>query len=574
VDPCVHGATSAGGAFEGRREPGPVAPADEPLPFADYYFDDSRVVLVPIEYLTPEGMTAEFARLVRERCGWTAERVGLFDAGFALYWARSAALARRTATWVAPRVRHVAVVREPLSVRPYVQLLNTSAWLLYESDVDPVRSHPEFLAYVLAHGDRMAVSGEVTTAAVHTAAWWLERSDAECGAFAAAAERSSRPDAGAFRALAGALGWLRELRHETLRPLVVLTPHRAIPGTGLLVPRAREAEPPALVARWTDEARRALAAYRAAWRAPASRGIAPLSAWLAETAPPLLVTAGDGRVVWDPERAADVGSLADALRDADAAAVEAVGADLAVVDRHTRAFLASLVDRAALPAPSARTEHRGYSWLHRERRLIAYDLHEPGMERLAGPPLPYALHMLGARTAHEWAHLAERAGWVPRVVAAEELAARKADVAAALDATIAAAPASLRARTRDDLRELAAGGSAGAALTRILLTRMPDYRANLVARRFMTEVERETYVRHNVRTLRPEYPPAELWRMLVRYLYEYQYLGPGLGSRAVGDPRTWLARSTWFDDDFFASGALDERGFDTLAGAVARLCAC
>ena len=40
--------------------------------------------------------------------------------------------------------------------RPYVQLLNTSAWLVYAADVDPAISDPEFLAFVLAVGDRMA----------------------------------------------------------------------------------------------------------------------------------------------------------------------------------------------------------------------------------------------------------------------------------------------------------------------------------------------------------------------------------------------------------------------------------
>lgn len=73
-----------------------------------------------------------------------------------------------------------------------------------------------------------------------------------------------------------------------------------------------------------------------------------------------------------------------------------------------------------------------------------------------------------------------------------------------------------------------------AALTRLLLTRMPDYQANLIARRFLSVAEHETYVRHNVRTLRAQYPPARLWRMLIRYLYEYQYLG----FSAVGDPRS------------------------------------
>src|SRR5690348_18358456 len=128
--------------------------------------------------------------------------------------------------WPPPRLRHVAIVTgDPRGVRPYVQLLNTSAWLLYACDLDPDSSHPEFVAYLLAHGDRVAFTGEVTTAAVQTAAWWFERGDTDCAAFVAAAKRSPRPDAGAFRALADALPWLRELRHETLRPPAIWSPH-------------------------------------------------------------------------------------------------------------------------------------------------------------------------------------------------------------------------------------------------------------------------------------------------------------------------------------------------------------
>ncbi len=66
--------------------------------------------------------------------------------------------------------------------------------------------------------------GEVTMAALHHAAWWLERDDAECAAFAAAAARSARPDADAFRLLAAALPWLRRLGHATLRPCRAPTP--------------------------------------------------------------------------------------------------------------------------------------------------------------------------------------------------------------------------------------------------------------------------------------------------------------------------------------------------------------
>lgn len=210
------------------------------------------MVLVPIEHLSPRGASAEFARLVVARGGWTAARLALFDAGFQRYWARSAALARRTATWPPPRRRHVAVVREALAVRPYVGILNTSAWTLYDADLDADTSDPEPVAYLLAHGDWVAQTGEVTLAAARGAAWWLERTDEECAAFAAAAGRSTRPDADAWRAVAAGLPWLRQLHHETVRPPVLAIPERPIPGTGLLVPQALEEEPARLAERLGD----------------------------------------------------------------------------------------------------------------------------------------------------------------------------------------------------------------------------------------------------------------------------------------------------------------------------------
>ena len=61
------------------------------------------------------------------------------------------------------------------------------------------------------------------------------------------------------------------------------------------------------------------------------------------------------------------------------------------------------------------------------------------MERLQGPPLPFEREMLGARTAHEWAHLADAAGCVPRTVSRERYRELRAELAAELDAAIAAA---------------------------------------------------------------------------------------------------------------------------------------
>jgi len=119
---------------------------------------DARLLLVPIEALSETGISDAFAALAASR-GLDDRRRALFDAGFSRYFARGLVLADRTATWPAPRLRHVAIVAEPLAVRPYAQLLNTSAWTLLAADLDPGSSDPELVAYLLTLGDRMAVSG-------------------------------------------------------------------------------------------------------------------------------------------------------------------------------------------------------------------------------------------------------------------------------------------------------------------------------------------------------------------------------------------------------------------------------
>jgi hypothetical protein len=534
------------------------------MTLVEYYLADPRLILIPIEHLAPSGMSRELTTLLVDRPGWSAAHGELFDRAFALYWSRSARLAQRTRTWMPPRVRHAAVVTDPAAVRPYVQLLNTSAWLLYADDFDPVRSHPELAAYLFAHGDRMALSGEITLAALHNAAWWLERSDDECAAFAAAADQSTRPDAAGYQAIARALPWLRKLRHEMLDPPLVVSPHRAIPGTGLLVPHALEHEPRTLVDAWTAAARHAVDAYKAGWRAPAVAAVTELLGWLARDVPPLLVTADGGRIVWDPERPERADALRAALAGADAAAVASIADDVRTIARHTRTFLSALAAPDALPMPEPETEQRGYSYMHRDRRLIAYALDEPGMERLCGPALPYARMMLGARTVHEWAHLAVDAGWVPCAVDAREREDRQRCLVEAFEHMLAALPSPVRTLTARDLADI--GGAEG--LARLFVARMPDYQANLLAQRFLDRGEIETYIRHNVRTLRSTYPPSQLLRMLVRYLFELQYLR----FSAVEDRRTFFIRSTWFDADVLATGVLDGARFSELARAGAAVC--
>lgn len=538
------------------------------MKLAEYYLGDPRVVLVPIEHLSRAGMSAEFAVLMAERCTWSPARIDFFNAAFSLYWERTRELAHSRA-WAAPRIRNVAILGEFDAVRPYVQLLNTSAWTVFEADFDPETSHVEFAAYLLVYGDRLAETGEVTMAALRDAAYWFDRTDEECGAFAAAAAESARPDASAFRALAKATRWLRQLYHETLKRPVIVGGYRSIPGTGLLVPRNLEEEPPKLVERWTKAAERALKTYHVRWHAPDAAAIDALCGWLSDEAPPLLVT-DRRRILWDPEQPDVLGKVRNVLKQTTGVAVRAIDADLRVVDRHTRRFLAAVADQSAFPAPPDDTEQRGYAFLHAERRLIAYDVKEPGMERLGGPDLPYARAMLGARTMHEWAHLAAAAGWVPRTIDDARFEELTEEFAALMESTIAATPTRTRGPAEADLRAIASGKPFGRAVAELLLTRVSDYQSNIVAWRFLSEAECETYVRHNVRTLRPYYSPQQLWRMLIRYLYEYQYLGLS----AVEDKRSYFFKSTWFEIDFIASNVLDEERFDALAAATHALCTC
>lgn len=533
-----------------------------------FYFLDPRVSLVPIEELEPSGIRDAFAERLAARPGWSEPRVQLLNDGLALYWARQESLARRGGDLALPRLRNVAVVHDPEGVRPYASLLNTSTWTLYACDLDPDRSHHELVAYLLAHGDRMTETGEATLPAVHLAAWWFERTEDERTAFCAAALASTRPDAAAYRAIADAVPWLRELRHVRIRPPRQGT-HRPVAGTGLLVPRAREGLPDRLVAACRDAATGALASFHARWRASDARAADDVCDWLRTEAPPLLVTERRGAIVWDPDAPAQVDALRARLAPAARAGVLDVRAELEVIAHRTGSFLGALTDPAALPAPDPTTAQSGYSYLHVTRRLIAYNLDEPGIERLPGPALPYARAMLGARTIHEWAHLAVDGGLVPRTVGEEAWGRLVAELAALLDDTLAKAGRPVRERCATDVRVLSRDGTPGAALAAIFVSRLPDFQSNLLGFPFLSLPEREAYVRQNVRPLAREYPPAQLWRQLVRSLYEYQYLGFSLAP----EPRRYFAGTTRLESDFFACGALDDARFDALARAGHALCA-
>jgi len=533
-----------------------------------FYFYDPRLDLVPAEHIAADGIDADFEVRLAKRPGWTSDHVDVLERGIALYWDRYDELARGASYLSPPRLRCVGVVRKPETVRPYAQILNECTCTLSLDDLDPTRSNPEFVAYVLAYGERAADTGDILRVPIHLAPWWFDRTDAERDAFCTAAEQSTRPDASLFRAIADAIPWLRELRHRRLRPVRKGGRHREIPGTGLLVPRRYESAPDALIGRVQNAAESTLRAFHAQHAGGAGPVLDQLVDWLGDAAPRVLVTDAGGRFLWDPERASETDALRTRLSRAGSEILASIRDDLECIDERSRRFLGSVREPAALPKPDAETAQGGYSFLHHERSQIAYNVDETGIERLLAPGIPYARAMLGARTLHEWGHLAVDAGWVPRAVDDSVWANLRAALAEPLEEIIRELPKPVRQIAAADLARLAREGSAGQHLVDIFESRLPDFQANILAARYQSDAEREAYVRQNIRPLRKEYPASDVLRMLVRYVYELQYLG----FSGIEDPRTYFYEMTWFEADFFDTGILDEDRLDALSDAARALC--
>ena len=145
----------------------------------------------------------------------SAEQIDCLERGTALYWQRCRDLfARAPATWFPPRQANLLIVSEQRGIFPYMEPFIGTSSLLYASDLN---THPEYVAYMLVHVDRLALLKSVRDALVCNLSYWFDRDDASRSAFASAAAGAKRPDAQCFTALAGAFDWIDQLFHIPLR---------------------------------------------------------------------------------------------------------------------------------------------------------------------------------------------------------------------------------------------------------------------------------------------------------------------------------------------------------------------
>jgi hypothetical protein len=554
-----------------------VSPPEAPFPPAlvDYALSQDGLVLLPIEALGPDGLHPGFAAALRERGVFDEAWLALFDEAYRAYFARARVLHEAAPRhWFPPRVQHVCIVTAPDVIRPYFQPFHRNSWLLYASDFDPATSSVELGAYQLLHVERMALLQELEPVLVTNLCYLLVLSDAQLADFEAGCRRCARPDAAAFHALAEALPWVRTLHHLDLHPpREDLAEAAVLPGTGLILQPADHAPLQALQEVWLRAANACFERHHAAHALPAPTAGARVCDWLAETAPPLLVTGEDWAILWDPEQPEDTDALRKALTDVTASGEAGILADLQVIDRNSRRFLGALLAPEALVDPAPYITEGGLSYIHKERKLIAYHV-GPGDNagRLWQPAPPFERFMLAARTIHEWGHLAAESGWipVPEHRSAERDAARE-ELVALLEEIYEAAPEPVRDRSAAEVTEMRAKhGSFGKALLKRMNVRIEDYEANLLARRFLHPDEMDTYVRNNVAWQAPEQGASAIYHQLTRHAYEVQYLGLS----RIPDPLGWLLKSTWFEERFLRTGVVTLAQFEKLVAQIAAICAC
>lgn len=491
----------------------------------------------------------------------------------ARYWERTLALSGSSpGDWLPPRAQHVAVVTQPDRVRPYFQPIHAASWLVYASDFDPQVSNAEFGAFCIVQAERLGITRDLVVATVQNLSYWLGEDPVMVQQFQGACRHAQRPDAEALVALAESLEWVRDLHHAHLRAPTAeaASSLSELPRTHLLLNPKQHKLVEALLGRWVKVSQAVAGKHFNRFNKPSSEATQQVVAWLKKRSPQLVITDRDERVLWSPARPR-TGKLKQALSGLSRAAGESMLKDLSVIDQKTRTFLSRLQDPQKLPDVHAESATPGgLSYMHQHAKRIAYNIHEAEPQRLSEPAPAFERLMLGARTVHEWCHLAVDGGWVRRS-AAGELIYKQAlkELAVAHQEIIAGLPEVQKTQAVTSLAQVAnAPQNPEQALVSIPIDRMTDYLANYLGQRFMTDHEMQTYVRNNVRSLAFDNQTTGLLSRLARYAFEYQYLR----FAQVQDPMQYLLTTTWLPQQYFDTGIVSEETFHQLCTLTGQLC--
>jgi hypothetical protein len=520
-----------------------------------FYLAHDDAFMIPVEALSPSGISPAFARFLQDEGRADDAWIESFNAAFSCYHRRGEDLWRRAGRyWFPPRLQNVCVLREHARAHPYLRLLSWSAWTVYEDDFRPQTSSDELAAFLFLHQERLNIVEDPQRTLVANLSYFLTLDDAAREDLCAGCEATQRPDAEAWRALGQAMDWIEDLHHVTLRP-------RGAPAgedfvshedAGLEVRKDLLERVAALAQAFSDAAQAAVHAHFDRHSAADTCDGAELMAWLSSEAPEVLLVDHEGKCLWDFAAPENVEALAPRFAGIPVAAALSIREDLSVIHARTRAFLDAVKDPSSLPHCSEEVDQVCGTYLHHERDRIAYCLdRQSTWLPLREPSPPYQRLLLGARTGHEWGHLADESRLL-RVAAPDRPAYEAAHrrLSTAFSQVYVKAPQTLRERA-EGLTHRREGQDMGEALADFTLTRFPDTAANIVMSGFLEPAELECYVRVNARTHREE--GLGPFALLSRFVLEAQYLRL---SQILSDPVEYFLRNTACERLFVDTGLM------------------
>ncbi len=536
-----------------------------------FYFDHPQLFVVPVEHLTTKGVSEEFVKVAEEERGLSAGFFELLGEAVAKQTERLKPLYETArGQWFPPRLTNLCIVTDGESSRPYYQPFTGASLLLHAADFDPEISNAEFATYVLVHAERLGFVRNIAKTLVGNVGYFIKRSEAERTAFAEAAQRCTRPDAEGFRALGEAMAWVGEVLHDTLKPpMLNIDGLTELPGTGLMLTDDQAGKLGQLIETFESVARGVVDRYYAS-QAESLGGPSPaerISAFLKEHRPRLLLADSEDHIIWDPDEPDMVEDIPEATEGICDRAAVAICGDLQMVSDRTAQIFDRLEDPGALPSHGDEVQQKGGVYLHEDRKMMVYSLHQPGVDTKREGTPPFHSWLLGARMAHEWGHLAADAAMiaVPYQKQARYEAAMK-ELAALFDTIVQRAPEKLRQQAEERFADRPSGQSIGDAMLDMQMQRIGDYKSNVFAQAVLPVEEMESYVRVNVRPLAGQ--SGSFLGKLARYAYEAQYLG----FSKMADPKHYFFTSTWFTENYVDTGILSREEAERVLDLMGEIC--
>ncbi len=541
----------------------------------EYSCESDSAILIPIEYLSADGIDKKFSQALTAKHRLSADAVELFNQAYSRYWERAELIFRQApGFWFPARAQHILIARDNHSVPPYFQPFNKNSWVIYLADLDSRTSSVEFACYQFLHLERTWLIQQVEPVMVANLSYFLTLTDSQIDDFNQGCRKTTRPDAAAFKHLSDNMPAVRSMFHIQLRkPNATNAGSRVMKSTGLIVTDSTLQMLQSLQQSNSTTAVAASAGFKKHFAKPVGNSIRQLTGWLADDRPNLLITGEQNSILWDPDNPKQLQALNNRLESATQTAVTGMLNDLQTINSHTQLFLQSLIAPAELAKPAPFITPGGLCHLHQHRRLICYDI-GPGRNsgRLWQPDRPYERLMLAARTVHEWGHLTAESGWV--IIPEQRKALRdqlEQQLIELFNNIHSNSPAAIRARLAPEVTRLQSEhGSLGKGLLKRMLVRIEDFMANLAASRFLHPDAMDTYVRNNVHTHIQDYRTEGLYMQLTRLAYEFQYLRLS----RIEDPLNWFYSSTWFTEYYINNGIIDTECFEQLTDVIGNICGC